>query len=42
MNLKSIGFYKEMSQVKETDPSIHDVVKKGDPALVDKLIDIFH
>ncbi len=37
MNLKSIGFYKEMSQGKETDPSIFDVVKKGDPALVDKI-----
>ena len=37
MNLKSIGFYREMSQGKETDPSIHDVVKKGDSTLVEKI-----
>ncbi len=37
MNLKSIGFYREMSQGRETDPSIFDVLKKGDPALVEKI-----
>ncbi len=37
MNLKSIGYYKEMLQGKETDPSIHDVVKKGDASLVNKI-----
>ncbi|MBQ8708583.1 MAG: hypothetical protein IJ523_10895 [Succinivibrionaceae bacterium] len=37
MNLKSVGFYREMLQGKETDPSIHDVVRKGDPALIENI-----
>lgn len=37
MNLKSIGFYREMSQGKETDPSIHDVVKKGNRSLINNI-----
>ena len=32
MNLRSVGYYKEMPQGKETSQSIHEVVKKGDSA----------
>ncbi len=37
MNLNSIGFYREMSQGKETYPSIYDVVNKGNAALVENI-----
>lgn len=37
MKLRSIGFFREMSQGKETDPSIYDFVKKGDPSLAEKI-----
>ena len=37
MKLRAIGFFREMSQGKETDPSIYDFVKKGDPSLVEKI-----
>lgn len=39
MELRSIGFFREMSQGKETDPSIHDVIRKGDSSLVEKICD---
>lgn len=37
MNLRTIGYYKEMPQGKDTDPSIYDAVGKGDALLIEKI-----
>ncbi len=37
MNLKTVGYYKEMTQGKSTDPSIHQFVNKGDKHVIEKI-----
>ena len=37
MKLKSVGFYREMSHGRSSDPSIHELVDKGDIELKDNI-----
>ena len=37
MNLTTVGYFKEMSQGKSTDPSIHKMVNRGDAKLIEKI-----
>ncbi len=37
MNLTSVGYYKEMPQGKESDPSIYEFINRGEPQLKEKI-----
>ena len=37
MNLTTVGYFKEMPQGKSTDPSIHQLVNRGDTKLIEKI-----
>ena len=37
MKLKTVGFYKEMSQGRETDPSIFDSIHKENACIIEKI-----
>ena len=37
MNLKTVGYYRELPNVKRNDDSILDFIRKGDPSLIKRI-----